>query len=88
MISCRKAAELISRESDARIPLHWQALLRFHLLSCGACRRFRQQLVIMRLALSKLFDDSGNPPGSEPALPPASKEHLKALIIARTLQEP
>jgi predicted anti-sigma-YlaC factor YlaD len=44
VISCKRAAELTSRELDTPLPLGTRAVLGFHRLVCAACRRFRGQL--------------------------------------------
>ena len=79
-MTCRRAAELISRELDTDLLLHQRAGLGFHTLLCGACRRFRRQLGAVDEAVGEFFvtADAGTP---DATLPPASKEHLKALII-------
>ena len=79
MITCRRAAELISRELDADLPLHQRVVLRFHKMVCGACRRFWRQLGAVDEAVEEFFTKavSGDP---DAVLPAASKEHLKAVI--------
>ena len=79
MITCRRAAELISGEQDAKLPLHQRAGLGFHTLLCAACRRYRRQLGAVEEAVEKLFAGTrtGNP---DAALSVSSKEHLKAVI--------
>ena len=48
---CDEAAELLSHGSDE--PLAWieQLALRSHLMLCRPCRRFRQQLRLLRAAM-------------------------------------
>ena len=47
MISCRKASELVSQSQERRLALA------IHLLTCGACRRFRAQVTAIRAATSR-----------------------------------
>ncbi|MGL4555091.1 MAG: hypothetical protein ACRC33_28330 [Gemmataceae bacterium] len=79
MITCRRAAELISGEQDADLPLHQRAVLGFHTLLCGPCRRYRRQLGVVEEAVEAFVAGGGTgDPGA--ALSPVMKEHLKALI--------
>jgi hypothetical protein len=51
--SCHKAAQLISDAMDRRLSLWERFCLRVHLLLCGACRRYRRQLTILREAMKQ-----------------------------------
>jgi hypothetical protein len=51
--SCHKAAQLISDAMDRRLSLWERFCLRVHLLLCGACRRYRWQLTILREAMKQ-----------------------------------
>lgn len=54
MLTCKQASQLISQSLDQ--PLSWsqRLQLKMHLLLCGACNRFRQQLFLLRAALQKM----------------------------------
>ena len=80
MITCRRAAELISWEQDASLPLHQRAGLGFHTLLCGACRRFRMQLEVVEEAVDEFLAAPGS--GHRAALPDETKNHLRAVIAA------
>lgn len=87
MITCRRAAELISGEQDAGLPLLQRAGLGFHTLLCRDCRRYRSQLGAVEGAAAAFF--AGSRTGHRDAtLSRESKEHLKAMINSRLDGEP
>ena len=47
-MSCRRMTELISVSMDRPLKRREKLMLRIHLLTCGACRRYRQQLDRLR----------------------------------------
>ncbi|HOY70687.1 MAG TPA: zf-HC2 domain-containing protein [Methylotenera sp.] len=53
-ISCKSASQLVSQSLDA--PLTWQSrlVLRLHLVICKYCRRFSQQLAVLRKAVQNM----------------------------------
>lgn len=48
MISCKRAAELISLSLDAPLSLGQRISLAAHMCICGMCRRFRRQSRIIQ----------------------------------------
>ena len=80
-MTCRRAAGLISRQLDADLPPHLRAGLGLHVLLCGACRRFRRQLREIDTAVEELVVATAARGGAE--LPPATKMHLLAVVVAR-----
>ena len=81
MITCRRAAELISWALDTDLSLHRRAGLGFHTFVCGACRRFRRQLGAVDEAAAEFLASSGAG-NRTAALPDATKEQLRAVIVA------
>ena len=81
-MTCRRAAELISRELDTTLPLPRRAGLGFHTLLCVACRRFRQQL---RAIDGAIADALARPQAA--ALLPETKDHMRAVIAAHLDEE-
>jgi hypothetical protein len=81
VITCRRAAELISRELDTPLPFHQRAGLGFHTRLCGACRRFRRQLEVVEEAIDEFLATPGS--GDRAVMPSESKDHLRAVIVAR-----
>ncbi|WP_372864371.1 zf-HC2 domain-containing protein [Spongiibacter sp.] len=54
MLSCKEVSHRASDYLD-QPPRGWQGLrLRMHLLICGHCRRFRQQLLLSRDSAARL----------------------------------
>ena len=56
MKRCRKATYLLSKRLDG-VPLesHEVLFLQTHLLFCRRCRRYKQQLDMIDMAVKKLF---------------------------------
>jgi hypothetical protein len=51
MCSCKRATELLGDAMNRKLSFGERVSLRFHLFVCGACRRYRQQIEIIRQAL-------------------------------------
>lgn len=75
-MSCRRAAELITRALDGPLPLLPRLGLGLHTLLCRPCRRFRVQVAAIDDAVA---DYLAGPPREDdgPALPAAGKERLR-----------
>ena len=74
MITCKRAAELISQAEEAPLG-RWQSfLLRLHLLVCSMCRRFRRQVDLVRRAGSVCRDDASL---ARPTLSEEARERMK-----------
>lgn len=63
-MSCRAASRLISASLDRALTPRERISLRFHLLCCGACRRFRNQVRLLRAAVQKLDERARSADGS------------------------
>ena len=50
MLSCKETPQLVSRSLDARLSWSQRMAVRLHLLMCGACRRFVEQMGVIRRA--------------------------------------
>jgi hypothetical protein len=90
MISCKRAAELISLSREA--PLGWRRrlALAFHLSFCAMCRRFCRQTELLDRAARAAGSDS--PPAAASAeaasLPEAARERIKAALRRADSAEP
>jgi len=51
MFSCKKITGMISESMDRKLPLSRRMGIRFHLMMCALCRRYRQQLLFIRTLL-------------------------------------
>ena len=78
MISCRRAAELTSLQLDADLPTGQRFVLGFHRLVCGACRRFRSQLVEVDRATGEFLRSEPTIEGLE--LPDDARERIHSQI--------
>jgi hypothetical protein len=78
MIRCRRAAEWITRGLDDPPGPARRAVLGLHLLLCGDCRRFREQVGAVDEAAAELLAR----PGFGPAvgLPAGARERLAAAV--------
>jgi hypothetical protein len=54
MDTCRDISALVSRSLDERLGTRARLRIRFHLLICGACRRFDAQARLLREAARRL----------------------------------
>ncbi len=79
MISCRRAAELISKELDTDLSFQQRVRLGFHTIVCSGCRRFRRQLKVIDVAVTEFFEISSDE-NSETSLSADSKQRLKAIV--------
>jgi hypothetical protein len=77
MISCKRAAELISLSQEA--PLGWRqrVALALHLCVCAMCRRFRRHMRLLEQA-GRAAPGPGPPP--DVPLPPEAKDRIKRAL--------
>jgi hypothetical protein len=81
-LRCEAASELASRELDEPLSRLERLALWGHLLACASCRRFRDQIRLIRTA-SRLRDRA--PAGAGPADDALSHEARRR--IARAIEE-
>lgn len=48
MLNCHEATKLMSEAQEHRLPLAERISLRLHLMMCGGCDNFRQQMDAIR----------------------------------------
>ncbi len=78
--SCRRVAELTSKELDAKLRLDERFALGFHRLGCAACRRFRTQVGEIDRVLGEYASEAS---GAEAVrMPHESKARLKDVLRA------
>lgn len=58
---CREASRLESDAFERRLRPVERFRLRFHLLLCGACRNYRQELRLMRQIFRRIRREQGDP---------------------------
>jgi predicted anti-sigma-YlaC factor YlaD len=71
-ISCEEATRLISAGLDRELSPPARATLRLHQTVCNACRRFEQQMLLLRRALrgQQAGDDEPDDTGPSKGTPP------------------
>lgn len=77
LFSCRRAAELCSRELAVRLKVPERLGLTGHLLMCQACRRFRVQV---REIDRQVGEYVGGADGGTETLPPDTKAEMKRTL--------
>ncbi len=77
MITCRKAAELSSRELDAGLSLAARLAVGVHCVVCGKCRTFRGQVAEVNRVLSEYVTDKV-PPGD--GLPADARDRIRVKL--------
>ena len=75
-LSCRLASQLLSRAQDTQLTLTERAALRFHLLICRSCRRFKRQLILLRQILRVLVVRARAGHALETPLPAGQRRQL------------
>lgn len=59
--SCKDAAQTIAEELERKLPFHRRIALKFHLLICNACRRYRRQVIGINLLVRRYVRESSQP---------------------------
>jgi hypothetical protein len=80
-LPCEGIARLASESLDRDLGLWERIALRSHVLYCSACRRYRRQVELLRVAvrrLSSLLEAGGGE--SAPRLPDEARERIKRAI--------
>ena len=83
MISCKKAAELMSQELDGNLNRWQRFTLNFHLLLCSGCDIVRRQFHWLQRVARLADDESGGAPrllDENCELSPQAAERIKKLI--------
>ncbi len=79
--TCHDMSRLISQSMDQSLPLSHRMRMCIHLWICGLCRRYQQQLALLRTVLRKgdWRLSEGNRP-SQPGLPPDAKARIRQAL--------
>ena len=59
MLNCKQAAALMSQGMDKELGMLQQMSLRFHLMMCGGCHNFKQQMGDLR-AITRAYAKGEN----------------------------
>lgn len=57
MLDCKQTSQLISQSLDRKLTLRERFALQLHLIVCKFCKRFSQQLQIIRVSMKSLVDE-------------------------------
>ena len=77
MLSCADATQRMSESLDRQLPWKARMGLRFHVMMCSACRRYRRQILgIEALRRRRPQGTSGADAGTY-GLSPAKREEIK-----------
>ena len=79
MFNCKDVSHKISESMDMHLPYQQRLLIRFHLLMCRYCARFRRQLIFMK-KLSRHKDATEKVPPSEMTLSAQARERISKLL--------
>ncbi len=74
VFTCHDMSRLSSQSLDVTLPFLTRLRMKFHLLICRWCRRYRAQLTILRRSLSRLGTDAAD---TGPALPAEARERIR-----------
>ena len=59
--SCKDAAKTVAEGLERELPLHRRVALKFHLLICSACRRYRRQVIGINRLVRRYVRESSHP---------------------------
>ncbi len=80
MFRCKDVSQKVSLSMDVALPMHHRLAIRFHLLMCRYCARFRRQLMMLRTASRQPDSD---PPPTDPTaatLSDATRKRIKKAL--------
>lgn len=60
MLNCNQTTQLVSQSLDRRLTLSERFALQLHLMLCKFCKRFSQQIQIMRVNMKTLLNTIEN----------------------------
>lgn len=80
MLSCKKAAVLISQDIDDELSAIGKLKLRCHLFICQVCRTLRKQLQLQRLAAKTAAEQEHLIDPAAGRLADESRERIKAAL--------
>jgi hypothetical protein len=82
MFNCKEVTRMVSESMDRSLPFFQRMGIRFHLMMCKFCTRYRKQLLILREAirLKSIHDEEIELPIS---LPPEAKTRIRRLLVEK-----
>ena len=77
MLTCKDASHLLSERQERPLTLRERWGLRLHLWMCVSCRRFEQQLALIRQAVRSL---RGRAEAQDVELTPVARERIRQAL--------
>lgn len=79
MFRCKDVSQKVSQSMDSSLSLHHRLAIRFHLMMCRYCARFRRQMMMLR-TLSRDIDDDSIPSDTPATLSNEARERIKKTL--------
>ena len=76
MFNCKDVSIKVSKSMDHTLPLHERVMIILHLMMCKYCKRFKNQLLVLRKAVQS-DDLPGYDVGESVSLPMEIRERIK-----------
>ena len=83
-LHCDEASRLTSESFERRLDFHERVAMRFHVVLCRSCRRFRKQLELLHEAFRNL---SQSHPDHSDLVPIGLSDEMKERIKARLREQ-
>ena len=80
MFNCKDISKKVSRSMDGTLPIHERMMIAFHLMMCKYCRRFKNQLLIIRQAV-QFEEAAGHDPGKPTSLPVEARKRIEQAML-------
>ena len=79
MFRCQDVSQKVSQSLDTSLPLHHRMAVRFHLMMCRYCARFRNQLIMLR-KMSRQVGSDASTQAPAATLSKEAKERIKKAL--------
>ncbi|MCF6248991.1 MAG: hypothetical protein L3J69_16785 [Desulfobacula sp.] len=77
---CKDITQLISKSMDEKVPLRIRLGIKFHLMMCHLCTRYKKQLELIQKAM-KNFENTDASALPAKKLPDDVKEKIKTYLV-------
>lgn len=89
MLSCKEVTSLVSQSLDQKLALRQRMAVRFHLMMCKLCSRYRKQLLFIRDIAGNFSGEDENIWDSVPiALSQEARERIRHMLATHHLNDP
>jgi hypothetical protein len=80
MLSCKEISQLVSESLDRKLPFGKRLQVRFHLLMCRLCSRFKKQVLFLRDAGRRFLAADEDSQGNLGGLSPEARKRIKQAL--------